>query len=78
MLDVVSTGTVQTVCKYAGEVALHFHICNQCDSFLELCTPRIGGDGWLEGSECDISACEGCDVTNCIYYPTYLERRRTA
>jgi hypothetical protein len=77
-MPVTAGNEMQAVCKYAGESVLYFHVCNQCSAFLEVCTPRIGVDGWLIGAECDISACEGCDSMECIYLPTYQARYRTA
>jgi hypothetical protein len=66
------------ICIFAGqtEATLHFFVCRQCPSHLETCSPCVGDDGYLHGSECDLYLCEDCTVEACIYHQSNLERGR--
>jgi hypothetical protein len=69
-----AASTTMTVCVYADQVATTFWVCHQCNEYLETCVPLVGVDGFLHG-ECGIFLCEDCNVSGCVYYTPYQERR---
>ena len=65
----------ETVCIFAGQVALYLPSCSACVDFLETCTPIVGRDGYIHG-ECGVAVlCEDCNVSGCCFYTPYYERR---